>query len=67
MVQGTGRNNGVKGGLLVGWRKETFGLIAVLGLLIGMMVAQPLFPKLPDRAKLFRLFKTHLELNFCIQ
>ena len=40
MVQGTGRNNGSKGRLLAGWWKGILGLMAVLGLLIGIMRAQ---------------------------
>jgi len=42
MMQGMGRSNGKrsKGRLLAGWWKRTFGLIAVLGLLMGMMAAQ---------------------------
>mgnify|MGYP000293353285 CR=1 FL=1 len=40
MIQGTGRNNGSKGRLLVGWWKWIFGLIALLGLVMGVMLAQ---------------------------
>ena len=42
MMQGMGRNErkGSKGRLLTGWWKGTFGLIVLLGLLIGMMAAQ---------------------------
>jgi WD40 repeat protein len=42
MVQSMEREKrkGIKGRLLVGWWKRTFGLIAVLGLLMGMIVAQ---------------------------
>jgi hypothetical protein len=42
MMKGTGRDKvkGSKGRLLVGWWKRTFGLIAVLGLLVGTIAAQ---------------------------
>jgi WD40 repeat protein len=49
MVQGTGRNNGSKGRLLAGWWKGSFGLIALLGLLMGMMMAQV---KSPEQGRL---------------
>jgi probable HAF family extracellular repeat protein len=45
MVQGTGRNNGSKGRLLAGWWKRNFGLIMLLGLLMGMIMAQVKSPE----------------------
>jgi WD40 repeat protein len=47
MMKGVGRNKvkGSKGRLLAGWWKGTFGLIAVLGLLMGIMVAQVKSPE----------------------
>jgi hypothetical protein len=45
MVQDIGRSMGVKGRLLVGWWRESFGLIVLLGLLIGVTVAQAKSPE----------------------
>ena len=57
MVKGTGRNNGSKGRLLAGWWKGTFGLIAVLGLLMGMMAAQVKSPGRERQEGRERLFE----------
>lgn len=72
MVQCMGRSkrSESKGRLLTGWWKGTFGLIALLGLLMGVMVAQV---KPPERERLLeRSLKgcredAHLTLSFASQ